>query len=207
MAITNYTELQTAVGDNLARSDLTAFIPDIITLAENVLNYGSAQSDAVRCREMETVSTLTPTSGVCTIPTDYLEFRRVVEVQSTRRNLTFITPDAADILWPERSSGNGEHFTIIGSSLYTFPLVSNNVELTYFAALPALASNSTNWLLSKAPGVYLRAALMMAAEFIKDDAEMGKQAALLSALVAGLNRSDMIGKYARASVMVRGATP
>lgn len=207
MAISSYTELQQAIADNLARNDLGSFIPDFIAMGENWLNYGSENSPPLRCREMEKIAALVPTSGVCALPADYIEYRRVVEIAGTRRNLAYITPDMAEVLHPGRSSGSGERFTIVGGSLYTFPLVSNNIELTYYQALPALALNSSNWLLAKSPGVYLRASLLQAATFIRDDAELETQAALAKALVAGLNRSDMLGKYARASLVSRGITP
>ena len=205
--ITDYTSLQNAITDNLARSDLVSFAPDFIQMAENWLNYGSDNSEALRCREMEAVTSLTPTAGVCTLPTDYIEYRRVTEVTGVRRPLSFITPDMAEINYPSRSSGLGEKFTIIGSSLYTFPLVSNNVELVYYQALPPLALNTSNWLLAKSPSTYLRAALVQAAEFLKNDQEAAKQAQMAMSLVAGLNKSDQMGKYARAGVTPRGITP
>lgn len=207
MPITTYNELQTAIADNLARSDLTSFLPDFVMMAENWLNYGSDNSEALRCREMEAITSLPPTAGVCTLPSDYIEYRRVTEVAGVRRPLSFITPDMAEINYPSRSSGLGEKFTIIGSSLYTFPLVSNNVELTYYQALPPLASNTSNWLLAKSPSTYLRAALVQAAEFIKNDEEAAKQAQMARSLIAGLNKSDQMGKYARAGVTPRGVTP
>lgn len=206
--ITDYASLQTAITDNLARSDLASFAPDFIQMAENWLNYGSDNSEALRCREMEAVTSLPPTAGVCTLPSDYIEYRRVTEETGVRRPLSFITPDMAEINYPSRSSGLGEKFTIIGSSLYTFPLVSNNVELVYYQALPALSdSNTSNWLLEKSPSTYLRAALVQAAEFIKNDEEAAKQAQMARSLIAGLNKSDQMGKYARAGVTPRGVTP
>lgn len=208
MAITTYAELQQAVADNLARSDLTSFLPDFVTMAENWLNYGSDNSEALRCREMEEIVSITPASGVCALPTDYIEYRRVVEEAGQRRPLTFITPDMADVLYPARSSGLSNHFTIIGASLYSFPLASNDIELTYYQALPALSdSNTSNWLLAKSPSTYLRAALVQAAEFLKNDREAAKQAQMAMSLVAGLNKSDQMGKYARAGVTPRGITP
>lgn len=205
--ITDYSSLQTAIADNLARSDIAAFAPDFVQMAEDWMNYGSADSEALRCREMEEIVSLVPASGVCTLPTDYIEYRRVTELAGTRRQLTFITPDMADVNYPSRSSGLGNHFTIVGSSLYTFPLVANNVELTYYKTLPPLASNTTNWLLTKSPSTYFRAALMQAAEFIKDDAEAAKQGQMARSLIAGLNKSDQMGKYARAGLTPRGVTP
>ncbi len=208
-AITDYTSLQTAMGENMGRADLATFFPDFIVMAENWLNYGSETVDPLRCRDMETITSpnLTPTAGVCTLPTDYLGYLRVTEVTGVRRPLSFITPDMAEINYPSRAAGLGEKFTIIGSGLYTFPLASNLIELVYYQALPPLASNSTNWLLTKAPGLYLRAALVQAYEFIKDGEQVAVQASLASALIKGMNRQSMVAQYARASLTPRGVTP
>ena len=66
-------------------------------------------------------------------------------------------------------------------------------------ALTALAA--TNWLLQKHPGIYLRASLLMAAEFIKDAREMATQATLLSSLIKGMNDQGMLANYAKAGIM------
>ncbi len=210
MAITTFAELSTAIADNMARSDLTAYIPDFITLGENWLNYGSENVDPLRCRDMEAVTSpnLTPTAGVCTLPTDYLGYIRVTEITGVRRPLNFITPDMAEISYPSRSAGLGEKFTIIGNSLYTFPLASNLIELVYYQRIPALtASATTNWLLTKSPNLYLRAALVQAYEFVKDSEQTAVQASLASALIKGMNRQSMVAQYARASLQSRGFTP
>lgn len=208
MTISTYAELQQAVSDNMARTDLAPFIPDFVTMAENVLNYGTDLLPALRCREMEAIVSLVPAAGVCTLPSDYLGYTRVSENTSYKRTLNYVTLDQAERDYPDGAAGLAEQFTIIGNSLYTYPLASNNISLVYYQAIPALSdSNATNWLLTKAPGVYLRATLMQAADYTKDDGELVKQSQFAAALVAGMNRSDMLGKYARASVSVRGATP
>jgi hypothetical protein len=208
MAITTQPELLQAVSDAMARSDLTAFIPDFVTMAENWLNYGSENVPPLRVKEMEATASLVPVSGVVTLPTDFLEWIRVSENTSYKRTLAYVTSDEAERLYPDGAAGLGERFSIVGTSLYTYPLVSNNVNLIYYQAIPALtASAPTNWLLTKAPGIYLRATLVQAYAFIKDTAEMTTQAQLASALIAGLNRSDMLGKYSRAGLTLRGATP
>lgn len=208
MAISTYAELQQAVSDNLARTDLGPFIPDFITMAENRLNYGSESVSPLRCREMETIVSLVPTSGVCALPSDYLGYTRVSENTSYKRTLNYVTLDQAERSYPDGASGLAEKFTIIGTNLYTYPLAQNNINLVYYQAIPALSdTNTTNWLLTKAPGVYLRATLMQAADYTKDDGELTKQAQLAASLVAGLNRSDLMGKYHRAGVWLRTATP
>lgn len=208
MAITDYATLVAAIGDNVARSDLTSFIPDFIMQAEQVFNHGSESIDPLRVRDMETIDDLSPTSNVYTLPTDYLQYRRVTEKSSPRRPLEYIEPTAVDQLYPLRASGFSNHFTVIGGSLYTYPLSSNDVEMVYYAAIPALTdSATTNWLITKAPSVYLRMSLMFAAEFIKDDAEVAKQAQMAKALIDGMNRSGMLANYARAGLTLRGIAP
>lgn len=208
MAITDYTSLVTAIGDNIARSDLTSYIPDFIMQAEQVFNHGSESIDPLRVRDMETIASLTPSSNVYTLPADYLQYRRVTEESSPRRPLEYIEPTAVDQQYPLRDSGFSNHFTIIGSSLYTYPLSTNDVELVYYASIPALTSvATTNWLITKAPSIYLRMSLMFAYDFIKDDAEVAKQAQMAKALIDGMNRSGMLANYARAGLTLRGVVP
>lgn len=208
MAITDYATLLTAVADNLARTDLTSYIPDFIMQAEQVFNYGGDAIQPLRIRDMETVTPLSPTSNVYTLPSDYLQYRRVTEEASPRRVLDYIDPAGVDQQYPLRYAGGSNHFTIIGGSLYTYPLSTNDVELTYYAAIPALTSvATTNWLITKAPSLYLRMTLMFAAEFTKDNPEVAKHAEMARALMDGMNRSNMMANYARAGLTLRGNTP
>jgi hypothetical protein len=211
MAITTYAELQTAVADHMARSDLTAYIPDFIVLAENVLNFGMKSEEydlePLRVRDMETVSSLTPTAGVVTLPSTFLEPRRVVEEASIRRPLEYITPETVDYFYPTRPSGQADHYTIIGSSLYMFPLSANDIEVHHYRTIPPLASNDPNWLLTKNANIYLRGSLMQAAIFVKDDAEALKQGVILKALVSGMNAADARANYKGAGVYLAGPTP
>ena len=183
MAIANYSDLVTAIGDDLARSDLASFVPDFIMQAEQVFNHGSEAIDPLRVRDMETVVSLTPVSNVYTLPSDYLQYRKVTELAGSRRPLDYMEPKATDEHYPLRTSGPSNHFTIIGDSLYTFPLSTNDAELVYYAAVPALTDSApTNWLITKAPSLYLRMSLMFAASFIKDEAETAKIKATIAKL-------------------------
>jgi hypothetical protein len=208
MALATYSDLVTAIGDNLARSDLASYIPDFIVQSEQVFNHGSESIDPLRVRDMETVDSLSPTNNVYTLPDDYLQYRRVTEEASSRRALDYIDPMGVDQLYPLRTSGYSNHFTIIGNSLYTYPLSTNDVELVYYASIPALTDvATTNWLMTKAPSLYLRMSLMFAADFIKDEAAVAKNAQMAKALIDGMNRSGMLANYARAGLTLRGVTP
>ncbi|TGP26090.1 hypothetical protein EN828_10450 [Mesorhizobium sp. M2D.F.Ca.ET.185.01.1.1] len=213
-AITDFASLQQAVTDNLARSDLASFAPDFIAMAENWLNYGAdaigpiPAVDPLRVKEMEATTTLTPTAGVAPLPSDYLQYIRVTDVTTQRATLKYLTPDQGQVWYPDGTGGQAEFFSIIGTNLKTWPITSDPVELVYYQAIPALSgSNTTNWLITKAPNLYLRAALVWAAEFIKNKDEMATQGALAASLLGGLNRSNMMGKYARAGITFRGGAP
>lgn len=206
-ALANYTDLVAAIQSFfMDRSDLAAPAADyFIALGEGIINYRlDPDVSPLRVRDMETIATITLTSGTGPLPSDYLQYRRVATTGSPRRELEYITPQAAEQQYPSRAGGLGNAFTIIGSNLYTFPLVSTSCELTYYAAIPALVSGSpTNWLMTKNPAIYLRASLFQAADWIKNDGEIAKQRNLLAGLVNAMNRTDQLANSAKAPLTFR----
>ena len=75
MAISNFTNLKTAIANYLNRDDLTSYIPDFISLAESRIN------NELRVREMEVVDTSTTTvSGTqgYDLPTGFIEAKYVI---------------------------------------------------------------------------------------------------------------------------------
>lgn len=212
MAITNYSTLHAAVD---AWGDLGGAVDDqideIMVMANDTLNngmeFGMATIPALRVREMEVVTSLTPTSGVCTLPTDYLQYRRVVEELSLRRPLTYIAPDQADQKYPDRAAGLARDFTIIGGSLYMFPVSSNDIELTYYQKIPDITSAApTNWLLTKRPAIYLHACLFQVGLLRSDDAMIQRSAQLVSSMANAMMASNEMANYAFAPSQVRGIT-
>lgn len=204
MSITTFAELKTAIGNWLDRSDLADFTGDFITFATGHLNRN------VRHRKMVTKTDLTPASNVYTLPTDYLHYIRVVEKVTPRRDLGFMTPQAADQLYASRPAGLANHFTIIGDDLMAFPLSSNDIELTYRQKIPELSDeNTSNWLLAASPETYLRASQLMAMEFANEtDTIRYKSTALLTEkLIDDLNSEGQLAEYYKSSVHIRGQTP
>lgn len=184
----------------MARAFTTDEADEFLDLAEAMFNM------RLRCREMETVDDLTPSSSVCTLPTDYLEYKRVVELASIRRPLSYITEDAADQLYPTRESGLACHFMIVGSSLTALPLSANDIELTYYAAVPALSgSATTNWLLTKLPNLYLHGMMMMAAEYTRNQTLLATETAFVERYIAMLHELDNRAKFASAEMTIPGA--
>lgn len=204
MTISTYVELQTAIQDWYEdRADLQPFAVDFITLAEAYFNLN------LRVRQMETSTDLTPDSGgVCTLPTDYIEAKRVVELASIRRPLEYISEDAADEYYPTRFASLSCHYMILGDSLTALPISSNDIELTYYQEIPALSvQNTTNWLLTKLPNLYLHTCLMYAAEWLHEDGELTKETAFVTRFVEMLNARDNRAKFGNAGMTMRGPTP
>ena len=90
--------------------------------------------------------------------------------------------------------------------LYPTPIADTDVELLYYAEVPALASNATNWLLTAAPDVYLYGSLMHSAPYLQDDARLSVWAQLYSSSVVRLNEASQYAKYSGVSLVpkVRG---
>lgn len=169
MAITTYAELQTAIGDWLNRADLDQKIPDFIRLAESTLN------DVLRQADMVTQSTgITITAGRATLPQDALEVVYAQVGSAEDEPLEQISPQQLTMLRRTRTrdAANPRFFAIIGRQIVVTPTPSSGtLDLDYYQRIPALTtSNTTNWLLTDAPHVYLYTSLLHATPFLMDDA-------------------------------------
>ena len=188
MTIATYAELQTAVASWLHRSDLTLVIPDFIRLAEERLN------NDLKARLQVTKGTVAATAGnaYITLPTGVQEIMRVEVQASPVRVLTPMSADQLSTEYPDDSSGLPSNYAVIGDELQfgLIPDSAYDIGIVYRAKLPALASNSTNWLLTANPSCYLYAALMSAAPYIADDALLQRAQMLYTEALERLNLTD-----------------
>jgi hypothetical protein len=168
MSITTYSELKTAVSNWLDRTDLSSRIPEFIAMYESQVNR------RLLLRPQTTTASITMTSGSGTLPTDYLEWKRVTWTGSTKRELTYVTPSALIAFNPASDSDVPTHFTIEGSTIKVARLDDTSLQLLYTQKVPSLSdSATTNWLLTSHPDAYLFGALTMSATFTSD-AENGR---------------------------------
>ena len=161
MALTTYAELQASIASFLARDDLTLYIPDFIKLFE------AAACRKLKVRPQESTTTLTPVSGVATLPTDYLGHRRVTWGGSPVRELEYVAPPIWAAMWPESSTGHPAIYTIEASSLKVKPLDDTALTFTYYQKTAAV-SGTLNWLFTNHPDAYLFGTLCEANAFNKD---------------------------------------
>lgn len=198
MAINTYGTLKTAIADYLQRDDLTTHIPMFVELATARL------SDELRTPEMETVVTTTLTGEWTALPTD---FRAMKLLEADGDVLEYRTP------WQLQKYV--EAATYLGVAVYTiqdmqfrvYPAPTDTtVDLTYYAALSSLSSDSdSNWLLLKRPDVYLRAAIFEARDFLHDEARVVRAGAFVDKYIAEANRSARHISIGAAPIAVRAA--
>src|SRR3990167_854808 len=163
MAITTYSEIKTAVATWLARDDLANPIVDFVTLFE------AAANRRLRVRQMEASADLTPASGEVALPSDYLAWRRVTWTGSTRVELEYAGPSWLQAAYPDTPAGTPKYFTIEGSTLLIRPTSTTDLEFLYYQKIPVLSdTNTTNWLLTAHPDLYLFGALTEARLFARN---------------------------------------
>jgi hypothetical protein len=205
MALTSYSDLKSDIADWAARSDFTAQIPTFISLAEALFNNGDdeMEMDPLRVREMESHASLTVTDGEADLPADFLEVRAVT-LTSGGRPLDYATSDWFAAHYPTGDAGFPSFYTIRGSKL----LVSADVELSYYAAVPALSDDApTNWLLEKQPSAYLWGGLYFLSMYAKDLDRAPLYMQRMAGALKGLQQSSRESKAGRLVRRAGGPTP
>src|SRR5690348_8124641 len=168
MSITSYSELQTSIGSWIARDDLTATVPDFITLFETEANR------QLRVRQMMVTQSTTPSSGQFSLPTDYLQWVRLTWKGASKRNLEYVHPSYLQSQYPDTPTATPNIFTVEGSTdnvgiVRIMPVDPTAVDFTYYQKITALStSNTSNWLLAAHPDLYLAGSLVEANVFAKD---------------------------------------
>lgn len=169
MALTNYSDLQQAIADWLNRADLTQQIPDFISLAEGTLNH------VIRSTYMVSSATVSVATSAqkASVPSDMLEPIYLQVTSSPSSPMEQVDPSQLIILRRARlrSSGTPRFFAVIGRYFEFAPVPSSStsVDVSYYQKIPPLATNSTNWLLTNYPDLYLYGSLLHAAPFLMDD--------------------------------------
>jgi hypothetical protein len=186
MAITTYSELQTAIASWLNRSDLTAQVPDFIALAETRINRD------LRAREQQVIATANVDTAFFALPGDFLQFKsfRITDVGGSAFELMLATPEQISAALAENSVSNTPRFvTIIGDQFQLWPAPDQMYvgSLAYVRKVPALSvAAPTNWLLTDAPDVYLYGALMAAGPFLRDNEALVTFKALFDEAIEGI---------------------
>jgi hypothetical protein len=194
--ITDFDSLQTAAIEYLARegdATLIARVPTFIQLFEAKMNR------TLLVPQMEKRSTTTIDLGstepeFITLPTDFQTMRTVrLSGVAGKPRLQFMTPtQLEDYRYStDNVAGKPIYFSIFGDEMELAPTPNEayTLEMIYRANLGPLSdANTSNWLLLKAPDLYLYGTLMESAPYIKEDGRIATWGAGYSMALDDLNK-------------------
>lgn len=202
MAITNYSELQASVASFLARSDLTAQIPDFISLAEARM----AREMEARSQEKRATATLISGDAFVSLPTDLRSIRLVKLNTNPTEVLEYYTPVRANEIYSNNASGRPKGYTIIGGEIKFAPTPDSDytAEIVYSEGVPDLSdSNTTNIILTRHPDAYLYGALASASVFLMDDEKTAVYEQLFTRALEEIKREEQRGKHAGSGLFMK----
>lgn len=204
MALTTYTELKASVADWLVRADLTATIPDFISLAEAQIER------KLRTRQMIVRSDASIDTEYSAVPSDFLDTKSLKLNTNPVTPMQFETIESLDQLASRtNAAGKPTYFSIVGNQIRVVPTpdTTYTAELTYYAKLTKLSSSvATNWLLTSSPDIYLYGALLQAAPYLQDDARIAVWSALYQSGLDQLQLADDRSTTSGGSLTARART-
>lgn len=203
MAITTYAELQTAIANWLNREDLTAVIPDFITLIEAALNR------TLRVNEMIERDTSVVSGGYINMPLDWLETISLITVDSPPVVLEYVAQKAMAEARATQRAGVPVVYTITNNKFQLFPAPTDDtsVEMVYYAKIPALTDeNTSNWLLATHPDIYLFGGLLQAEPYLKNDERLATWASMYKGAVDALTYASERAKRPEGGIHMRRRT-
>lgn len=202
MSLGTYLGLKDAIESWSHRNDVAARLDDFIDLAE------SEMLKWLRIRDMETRSTAVTNGRYISLPTGFLEMRRLKMISGAQYfELLQTTPEGMHIT---QDSGIPKLFIV--SSQIEFdrtPDSTYTVEMQYYAAPTALSSTTTtNAILTRFPSIYLFGSLWALYQWSlqEDKAEYYSQKFMQA--IQSANREDKKGRHGPAPAMrYGGPTP
>jgi hypothetical protein len=203
MALGTYTDILAGVAAWLNRSDLTAVIPDFITLAEARI------ARDMRLRRQVTNAALLTVGGAQSValPADFLEIENIsLSSASPVGALSVVTPEILDRRYPAgHNAGQPAVYAMLADTLLFGPTpdAAYTVSLDYYKRFDALATAPTNWLLTNYPMVYLAGALTEAWLYLQEDAKVVMWDTRYRAECATLQATDDAALYSGSSMRVR----
>lgn len=199
MALANYTDLKASIASWLPRSDLTSLIPDFIALAEAAFNR------ELRTLQQETRATFTISGEFVAVPNDFLEVRSLQLDTDIRAMLECVAPDAG--VDGYTVAGTPRKFAISGGTIRFAPVpdATYSATLIYYAKIPPMSLNATNWLLTAYPDLYLYTSLYYAAVHTRDQELGAAMKPLSDELMGRLNASSRRSRWGGNGMAMRAA--
>lgn len=175
MSLSTYDELVTSLNSYIANSEYQSMYPDWVRLVESEVDYGLAMPDGsvdlMRTHWQEEALSLTATTGQAYITlSGIIEIRKLYLDGSNPIELVQESPqNYARFLGG--SSGRPKFFHQQGDRLYlrNTPDSAYTLSGSAYTAVDGLVANSTNWLMTARPGLYLFGCLKQVAMFQRSE--------------------------------------
>jgi len=203
MALNTYTALKTSVANWLNRTDLTNEIVDFISLTEADFN------SKLRIRKMINEEDVTINAETVSLPTGFLQIRNFFILSgSTKLPLRYMTPSQMDSIKGTSTTGTPEVYTIAGDNLRFAPKpdASYTGKLNFYKKFDALStSNTSNFILTDHPAIYLYGALYHATNFLGgiDKMLVQKWQQMYATAMERLERNDREDQFSGSPLQVR----
>jgi hypothetical protein len=194
MSLDTYAGLKAAIASTLNKTNLTASIPDFITLAE-----------AVMSREISSIGQVDNYADVEVGEEGWGLPFSADEVASVTYNgipLTYLSPDRVG----EVVNTNPGYYTIDGSTLKVAPAGTVTIRMTK-SFCPLSSSVPYNWLLRSHPDAYLYGSLMQAAPFLRDDERIPVWGNFFASAIDSINQREIRRQIGGIIRMQAGPTP
>lgn len=207
MSYDTYANLQTEVKAWLKRTGMAdAIVEGFISLAE------SEMSRKLRTRNQEKRETFTLSTqytDLTTLTDKPIEIRNVQINTDPVRVLEYRTPYQLDMERPYDATGKPVFYTLHGDELEVKPVpdTSYTAELSFFSKIPALTdSNTTNWVLTNHPNLYLWGSLYYGSVFIHDAGSAQSYKSLFEQAIDELNKQEKKARYSGSPLTQRTTT-
>ena len=196
---TDYTTLQATIASYLARSDLTATIPEFIRLAEDRL------ARDLRIRQMLSVVITTSVSasgaldGTVEMPADFLSMKDM-HISSTDPIATLTFQSTSNFFRNTRAKASGlpVFYTVLAQEFRFAPIPDSayTLQILYYRKPAYMSSTvSSNLWLANTPDLLLYAALGEAEPFLMNDERLATWSAMYDRGVNALTKSDDEGEF------------
>lgn len=158
--MTTYTQLASDVAAWSVRTDLASVLPTMVGLFESRVNR------KLRIRQQETAFTGSIVDNVIALPADFAEFKLLYGDSYPKSILENSTLERVRT----RTTGTPTLYALDGADVRFNG--TGDISGTYYATVPSLYVNSTNWLSVLAYDAYLFGVLAEVATYMKDDSAM-----------------------------------
>jgi hypothetical protein len=162
-----------------------------VALAESQFNR------SIRHRYMITRSQATIDSEYSATPADWIQTVSLILETNPVTQMEFVTNEALNALKASSSAtGTPSSYSHVGTEIQVYPAPANTAsgyqaELVYYAKIPALSdTNTTNWLLTHNPDIYLYGTLLQSAPYLQNDERITVWASLYQRAIDDLEVSN-----------------